>query len=87
MATTHSPMRSVEESPRGATGSPFCPSTLISAMSVSGSDPMTCARSVRPSESLTVMRSARSMTWLFVRMVPSASMMKPLPSPRRGASS
>ena len=26
------------------------------------------------------------MTWLFVRMLPSASMMKPLPAPRRGAS-
>ncbi len=54
-------------------------------MSVSGSAPMTRARRVRPSDSLTMMRSARSMTWWFVRMLPSASMMKPLPAPRRGS--
>ena len=33
-----------------------------------------------------MIRSARSMTWWLVRMLPSASMMKPLPAPRRGAS-
>src|SRR3989441_11379490 len=86
MAHTHSPMRSVDESPSGATGSRGSPSTLISAMSVSGSTPMTRACRLRPSDSLTVMRSARSMTWLFVRMLPSASMMNPVPAPRRGAS-
>ena len=63
MAQTHSPIRSVDESPSGATGSPPWLSTLISAMSVSGSDPIRCARSVRPSDSFTVMRSARSTTW------------------------
>src|SRR5262245_8207436 len=86
MAQTHSPMRSVEESPSGATGSPLWPSTLIRAMSVSGSAPTTRARSVRPSDSLTMIRSARSMTWLLVRMLPSPSMMNPLPAPRRGES-
>ena len=48
-------------------------------MSVSGSLPITRARRLRPSDSFTVMRSARSMTWWFVRMLPSASMMKPVP--------
>ena len=43
MAQTHSPMRSADESPSGATGSPVCPSILISAMSVSWSLPMTRA--------------------------------------------
>src|SRR5262245_14859673 len=81
-----SPMRSVDESPSGATGSPLWPSTLINAMSVSGSAPMTRARKVRPSDSFTVIRSARSTTWWLVRMLPSASMMNPLPAPRRGVS-
>ncbi len=53
---------------------------------VSGSAPTMCASTVRPSDSLTEMRSARSTTWWFVRMLPSASMMKPVPDPRRGAS-
>ena len=35
MAQTHSPTRSVDESPSGAAGRPVWPSTLISAMSVS----------------------------------------------------
>src|SRR5438552_7154154 len=86
MAHTHSPIRSVDESPSGATGRRGSPSTLMSAMSVSGSAPMRCACRLRPSDSLTVMRPARSMTWLFVRMLPSESMMKPVPAPRRGAS-
>ena len=60
-------------------------STLISAMSVSGSDPTTRARSVRPSASFTMMRSARSITWWFVRMCPSGSMNDAAagPAPRR----
>ena len=86
MAQTHSPMRSVDESPSGATGRFDCPSTFSSAMSVSGSAPTTRARSERPSDSFTRMRSAPSMTWLLVRILPSASTMKPLPEPRRGAS-
>ena len=52
-------------------------------MSVSWSLPITCARRLRPSDSLTVMRSAWSTTCWFVRMLPSASMMKPVPAPRR----
>ena len=58
----------------------------INAISVSGSDPITSARRLRPSESFTAIRSAPSMTWWFVRMCPSSSMMKPVPAPRRGSS-
>src|ERR687891_263402 len=46
MARTHSPTRSVSESPSGANGSGRGDSTLISAMSVSGSDPTRSAREV-----------------------------------------
>src|SRR6266850_2099771 len=86
IAQTHSPILSFAESPSGATGRPVWPSILMSAMSVSGSAPIRRARAVRPSDSLTVIRSARSTTWLLVRMLPSGSMMNPLPAPRRGAS-
>ena len=42
---------------------------------------------LRPSASVTVMRCAVSITWLFVRMKPVRSMRKPLPDPGRGVSS
>ena len=44
------------------------------------------ARKLRPSASVTVMRCAASITWLFVRMKPARSMRKPLPDPGRGVS-
>ena len=44
---------------------------------------MTRPRRLRPSDSFTMIRSGPSMTWWLVRMLPSASMMKPLPAPRR----
>src|SRR4051812_43532990 len=53
-------------------------------MSVSGSDPIRVACRFRPSVSRTMMRSAPSTTWWLVRIRPSASMMNPVPAPRRG---
>ena len=65
MASTHSPTRTSSEDPSEAVGRPV-PSILISAMSVVGSVPTTSAPKVRPSLRDTVIRSASSMTWLFV---------------------
>src|SRR5688572_17999953 len=86
MASTHSPTRSVSEFPSAACGSGRGDSTLISAMSVSGSEPTRSARRLRPSIRRTMMRSASAMTWWFVRMWPAASMRNPVPAPRRGVS-
>ena len=58
MASTHSPTRNVSESPSTACGSGRGDDTLMSAMSVSGSDPIRSARRLRPSASRTAMRSA-----------------------------
>ena len=62
MATTHSPTRSVSESPSATEGSRRGLRTRSSAISVSGSVPTTAAGSVSPEASRTLIRSAPSTT-------------------------
>ena len=51
-----------------AAGSADRDDTFSSATSMAGSAPTSAARKLRPSASVTVIRSAFSTTWLFVRM-------------------
>ena len=74
------------ELPSGASGRFAAPEIFSSATSIAESAPTTSARNARPSASVTVILDADSITWLFVRMNPSPSMMKPLPEPCDGAS-
>ena len=62
IAHTHSPTRSASELPRGAKASGVGDSTLMSATSVSGSEPIRAARRLLPSVRRRTMRSAASMT-------------------------
>ncbi len=81
-ARTHCPISTSSLSPSGSVGS-FCfASILITATSVVGSRPTSVAGNCRPSESSTRSFSARSTTWLFVRMYPSSETTKPDPMPR-----
>ena len=61
--------------------SPFA-STRMTARSVAGSRPRSRADSMRPSRRRTLMDSASSMTWLFVRIAPSVLKTTPEPIPR-----
>ena len=88
MATTSSPTSNSDESPSSSCRRPSA-SIFRTAMSVGGSRPTTVASNSRPSSSVTVMSSTASpdcelMTWLFVTMWPSSSMMKPVPTPVLG---
>jgi len=80
MATTHSPTSKRSESPKFNTGS-FFASILMTAKSKVGSVPRTFAGNVRPSERVTVILSAPSTTWLFVKICPSSVTTKPEPRP------
>ena len=84
MATTQSPTSSASESPNGTVGS-FSPLSTslsrITARSVSGSRPASDAVYSRPSLSFTLIVSAGSTTWLFVRMMPDESTSTPDPKP------
>jgi hypothetical protein len=67
MASTHSPMRAPSELPSRTVGSPRA-STLITAMSVSGSAPTMRACMWRLSCSTTSILVAPCTTWLLVMM-------------------
>src|SRR5690242_2011667 len=82
--TTGWPITSLPDSPTGMTRRFFSPLTLITAMSVSGSRPVSCASAVVPSLNLTEMDpplAAAEMTWLLVRMYPPERMTSPEPVP------
>ena len=79
MATTHSPGCASLELPSWTKGNGWPASTLITAMSVRGSVPMTCAGRLVPSSSVTVRDFSSFTTWLLVTMIPEALMMKPEP--------
>ena len=86
IAITHSPSRSLSESPNLTAFSGLVGLTLSSARSVLVSRPMTSAFRMVPSLRMTLTSSAPLMTWLLVTTSPDASMMKPEPSElmRRG---
>ncbi len=86
MATTHSPTRAASESANFAGTRPVA-STLTTARSVAGSRPTSRAGRERPSRRRTLMVSASSTTWLFVRIAPSAVKTTPEPMPRAIGSS
>ncbi len=68
IAKTQSPTSSFSESPRWTKGSVLPDLILMSAMSVLGSVPTTSALNSSLSRRFTVISSAFSTTWLFVRM-------------------
>src|SRR6478609_1346774 len=81
MATTLSPTPRLADLPIVAGVRSETPSALMTAVSVSGSVPRTCALALVPSSKDTVRlpASAPSTTWLLVRIVPSAVRMMPEP--------
>ena len=87
IAITHSPSRSLSESPNFTALSGLSGFTRSSARSVLVSRPTISALSFVPSLRMTVISSASAMTWLLVTTRPDGSMMKPEPSEltRRGA--
>ena len=86
IAITHSPSRSLSESPNFTALSGLSGLTFSTARSVFWSRPMISALSWVPSLRMTVTSSASAMTWLLVTTMPEESMMKPEPSEltRRG---
>ncbi len=86
-ASTNSPTRTRLESPSGSTGRLFAPSILSTAMSTRLSLPITRAPKRRPSKSRTWTEFAPSTTCALVTMMPSGSMMNPVPAARRGSPS
>ena len=88
IAITHSPSRSLSESPNFTAFSGLSGLTLSSARSVLVSRPTISAFRVVPSLRMTLTSSASAMTWLLVTIRPDGSMMKPEPSEltRRGGS-
>ena len=89
MAITHSPSRSLSESPNFTALSVLSECTRSRARSLLESLPTSWAGSLVPSLRITLISSASAMTWLLVTTSPEASMMKPEPSEltRRGARS
>src|ERR1700733_11218972 len=87
MAMTHSPSRSLSESPNATALSGLSAFTRNSAKSALVSLPTSCAGSLVPSLRMTLISSASAMTWLLVTTRPDGSMTKPEPSEltRRGA--
>ena len=83
MASTHSPTLICAGSPSFTTGRPLA-SIFTTAMSVALSAPTTLPLNSRRSMRRTRTSSAPSTTCALVRMVPSASTMKPEPMPWRG---
>ena len=80
IAMAVSPGRTLSESPSGATGSRVA-TTLTTATSVRGSEPITLPVKLRPSVRLTVTSLAPSTTWALVSNTPSERVMKPEPWP------
>ena len=80
IAITHSPSRSLSESPNFTAFSGTVGVTLSTARSTLVSRPMISAFRRVPSLRMTVTSSASEMTWLLVTTMPAASMMKPEPS-------
>ena len=80
IASTHSPRRSLSESPNGIVGSPWA-STFIRATSVAGSAPISSALNVLLLVRVTSISVAPSITWLLVTIYPSSRMMTPEPLP------
>ena len=80
-ATTPCPTCRSAEVPRVAGVSPDTPAALITARSSVGSAPTTAAVAVVPSLNCTCRLVAPVITWLFVRISPSADRMTPEPSP------
>ncbi len=79
MAITSSPTRRSSDLPSGAAFRLFA-SMSSTARSVGGSTATSRTSKVRPSLSVTSMRDAPATTWLLVTIVPSSSMMKPVPT-------
>ncbi|CAM5681654.1 hypothetical protein SGLAM104S_10683 [Streptomyces glaucescens] len=79
MATTWSPTRTAEESPRVAAGSPEAFSSWIRARSLPLSVPTVRAVYSLPSLVVTVIREAPETTWLLVMISPSPVMITPEP--------
>src|ERR1700744_5944045 len=69
IATTHSPGRTVPESPSWVYGSVFLASPFSTAMSVRGSRPSTFALTSVPSSSVTDTLLASFTTWLLVTIM------------------
>src|SRR5574341_42351 len=84
IAITIWPAFNTDESHSSATSNEASDSTFIMARSVVSSLPTTFPLSTLPSARVTFNRSASSMTWLFVSMWPSVSMMTPEPTPSTG---
>src|SRR2546429_8574435 len=81
IATTLSPVPTVDESPNGATVSPDAPDSCSTAMSWVRSYPTTLAWYVCPLPmSVTLMPVAPATTWLLVRTSPSAPRTIPVPA-------
>ena len=86
IATTHSPTRVAEESPKVTKGKVLSERILSTARSDAASAPITSASYSVPSASVTVIDSSFArvsgglITWLLVTTIPSAEMMKPEPS-------
>ncbi len=80
-ARTHCPTFTEAESPKRALGRGRLAVTLRRARSVSGSLPTTFATSLVLSENRTSISVASPITWLFVMMYPSLSIIRPEPDP------
>ena len=80
IAITHSPSRSLSESPNFTATSGLTGLNFNTAMSVFLSTPTSSALILVPSFMITLISSASAMTWLLVTTMPAASMMKPEPS-------
>ena len=77
-AITYSPTVAFVESPQGRVGKPL-PSTLMTAMSVTGSVPTSVPFSRRRSAVVIAICRACSITWLLVTITPSGRTITPEP--------
>ena len=80
IAITHSPSRSLSESPNLTAISGFGGANFNTARSVFLSTPISSALILVPSLRMTLISSASAMTWLLVTTTPDGSTMKPEPS-------
>ena len=80
MASAHSPIMSPCTVPTGAKGR-SSPTMRSTAISETGSVPITVASKSRPSGSVTRIWSAPVITWSFVRTIPSLRTITPEPKP------
>jgi hypothetical protein len=77
-AITYSPTLALDESPQARVGKPF-PSTLMTAMSVTGSVPTSVPFRRRRSAVVIAICLACSITWLLVTITPSGLTITPEP--------